>query len=238
MPFTKSEISKMTFDELRRVKLHFSKGLNKFAQGSERWNEAEALRLYVEVREDALEKQFIRDAKKGGSEFRRCSSCNKDKPIEDHPYGFMFRVGKTVTVCKRCQRNRSKSHHANNLDAGRARAEYHQDKRRALGKIDYSERDSIRRLQKDKCAYCGVDLNGGGELDHFIPVEYGGVNTVDNRVLACTTCNRNKGTKTPEEFLQWRKIHKVPTRRGGFYNPHKHMLAMKSLYYFALSKVI
>ena len=38
MPFTKSEIAKMTFDELRKVKLHVSKEQNKFTQGSERWN--------------------------------------------------------------------------------------------------------------------------------------------------------------------------------------------------------
>lgn len=226
MPFTKSEIAKMTFDELRKVKLYVSKEQNKLPQGSERWNAAEVLGLSIESREDKLEAQFIREAKKRGSEFRRCSSCNKDKPLEDHPYGFMFRVGKTVTVCKRCQRKRSKNHHADNLESGRARAEYHQDKRRTLGKIDYSERDSIRRLQKDKCAYCGTDLNGSGELDHFIPVEHGGVNTIDNRVLACTTCNRNKGRKTPEEFLLWRKIHKVPIRRGSFYDPHKHRLVM------------
>lgn len=220
MPFTKSEIEKMTFDELRKVKLHVSKEQNKLPQGSERWNAAEVLKLSIESREDKLEAQFISEAKKMGSEFRRCSSCNKDKPIEDHPYGFMFRVGKTVTICKRCQRNRSKSHHANNLESGRARAEYHQDKRRALGSIDYSERDSIRLLQKDKCAYCGVGLNGCGELDHFIPVEYGGVNTVDNRVLACTTCNRNKGRKMPKEFLKWRNTFNLCIRPGGFFEPH------------------
>lgn len=220
MPFTKSEIAKMTFDELRKVKLHVSKEQNKPTQGDERWHAAEVLRLSIESREDKLEAQFISEAKKRGAEFRCCISCNKDKPLEDHPYGFMFRVGKTVTVCKRCQRNRSKNHHANNLDAGRARAEYHQDKRRTLGNIDYSERDSIRRLQKDKCAYCGVELIGGGELDHFIPVEYGGVNTVDNRVLACTTCNRNKGRKMPKEFLQWRKTFNLCIRRGGFFEPH------------------
>ena len=38
MPFTKSEIAKMTFDELRKVKLHVSKEQNKFTQGSEEWN--------------------------------------------------------------------------------------------------------------------------------------------------------------------------------------------------------
>lgn len=219
MPFAKAEISEMTFDELRKVKLHVSKEQNKFTQGSERWNDAEALRLCVESRENVLEIQFINASKKRGTEFRSCTSCNKDKPIEDHPYGFMFRIGKNVPVCKRCQRNKNQNYHANNLESGRARAEYHQNKRQLLGNIDYSERVLVRQLQKDKCAYCGAALNGGGELDHFIPVEYGGVNAMSNRVLACTTCNRNKGRKMPREFLHWRKAFNLCIRPGGFYEP-------------------
>lgn len=221
MPFTNSEISIMTFDELRKVKLHISKEQNKFPLGSERWGSAENLRLCVESREDALEKQFIQDAKKRGVEFLRCSACSKDKPLEDHPSGFLFRVGKKNTVCKRCQRNTSQNYHANNLEAGRARADHHQNLRHTLGKIDNEDRVLVRQLQKNKCAYCGEDLNEGGELDHFIPVEHGGLNTIDNRVFACTTCNRNKGRKMPKEFLQWRKTFKLRIRPGGFYVPPK-----------------
>jgi hypothetical protein len=98
MHFSKAEISIMTFDELRKVKLHVSKEQNKFDPGSERWNSAEILRLQYEFREDVLEKQYIRDAKKRGAEFRRCSSCSNNKPLEDHPYGFMFRTGRAVAV--------------------------------------------------------------------------------------------------------------------------------------------
>lgn len=221
MSFTKSEISKMTFEELKKVKLHVSKEQNKFPQENERWINAETLRLCIETREDELEKQFIKDAKARGAKFLRCSSCSKDKPLEDHPYGFMFRLGKKNTICKRCQRNHTKNHHSNNLEMGRARATRNQSQRQGNGEFDYSERALVRQLQKDTCAYCGGDLNGGGEWDHFKPVEHGGSNTVENRVLACTTCNRNKGRKMPDEFFQWRMVLKLPIRQGGFYEPHK-----------------
>jgi 5-methylcytosine-specific restriction endonuclease McrA len=221
MFITNAAISKMTFDELRKVKLFVSKEQNKFSPEYDRWIKAETLRKFVESREDELEKQYIQDAKTRGARFRRCSCCETDKPLEDHPYGFMFTIGKVVTVCKRCQRNKSKKHHANNLEAGRARAEYHQNKRQLLGSIDNADRALVRNLQKDKCAYCGEELHGGGEFDHYIPVEYGGSNMIANRVLACTTCNRNKGRKMPDMFLRWRKIHKLPIRLGGFYEPIK-----------------
>lgn len=219
MSFDKSEISTMTFDELRNVKLHISREQNKFAQGGEQWCVAETLRMCIESRENELEEQYVSEAKNRGAKFCRCSSCAKDKPLEDHPYGFMFRVGKTVTVCKRCQRNKTRNHHANDPEKGRARAERNQNKRKTLGIIDNAERTKLRQRQNDKCAYCGEDLKGGGELDHFVPVESGGVNTIDNRVLACVTCNRNKGRKMPGDFLHWRKIHKLCIRSGGFYEP-------------------
>ena len=218
MSFTESEISKMTFDELRKVKLHVSKELNNFSQGSQRWVSAETLRLYVESREDALEEQFIKEAKTRGAKFHRCSSCSTDKPLEDHPYGYLL---SKPTICKRCKRRHTQTHHANNPELGRERASHNQSRRQELGTLSSSDQILIRKLQKDKCAYCGDNLNGGGEFDHFIPAEQSGANTIDNRVLACTTCNRNKGRKMPAEFLRWRNTHKLPIRQGGFYEPHK-----------------
>lgn len=56
------------------------------------------------------------------------------------------------------------------------------------------------------CHYCGVPLGYGHELvtepqiEHVLPKSRGGKLTKANLVLACTACNRDKGTRTPEEW--------------------------------------
>lgn len=49
-----------------------------------------------------------------------------------------------------------------------------------------------------RCAYCGAE----GEMtrDHDIPVSRGGVDSIDNVVPACRSCNSSKHVKTGAEF--------------------------------------
>jgi hypothetical protein len=56
------------------------------------------------------------------------------------------------------------------------------------------------------CAYCGIALAGKPDrpephVDHVIPKSRGGRNWLENKVLACPTCNMQKGARTPEEWL-------------------------------------
>ncbi len=53
------------------------------------------------------------------------------------------------------------------------------------------------------CAYCG-GLSGDPvlNLDHIVPRSREGTNRVSNLVLACRTCNQDKGTRTPAEWAQ------------------------------------
>jgi 5-methylcytosine-specific restriction endonuclease McrA len=63
----------------------------------------------------------------------------------------------------------------------------------------------IRDAQKDRCAYffyCGVELNGGGQLDHIQPIIKGGSNWPSNLQWTCGPCNRAKWDKDPIEFLE------------------------------------
>jgi hypothetical protein len=53
----------------------------------------------------------------------------------------------------------------------------------------------------EKCVYCGDD-GGPFEFDHVLPVSKGGKTCHENIVLACQPCNRSKGARTPEEWLQ------------------------------------
>lgn len=46
----------------------------------------------------------------------------------------------------------------------------------------------------DFCFYCGVELDENTRtVDHVIPLSRGGLNKLDNCVLACKTCNEAKG---------------------------------------------
>ncbi len=63
--------------------------------------------------------------------------------------------------------------------------------------------DAIRRRDKDRCRYCGVDVNWkdrrspkGGTYDHVQPR---GDNSYENVVVCCHRCNARKGGRTPEQ---------------------------------------
>jgi len=62
----------------------------------------------------------------------------------------------------------------------------------------------IRRAQRDNCACCRVKLNGGGHVDHIIPLSRGGSNWANNLQLLCEKCNLSKHKRDPIEFMQSR----------------------------------
>ncbi len=63
---------------------------------------------------------------------------------------------------------------------------------------------------KFACVYCH-NLMGKVQLtiDHFIPLEIGGVNNTSNYLSACRKCNKDKGCEDPKEYC---------TRKGLDYN--------------------
>lgn len=64
-------------------------------------------------------------------------------------------------------------------------------------KLPLHLRNQIRALDKGVCAYCRSPEYlsvTAFEVDHVVPVSAGGATVLDNLCLACTTCNRNKGT--------------------------------------------
>lgn len=52
-------------------------------------------------------------------------------------------------------------------------------------------RQSIKEKWDYKCAYCGSEENL--TLDHVIPQSKGGVDTLENVVCCCHSCNHSKG---------------------------------------------
>jgi hypothetical protein len=47
-------------------------------------------------------------------------------------------------------------------------------------------------------------------MDHLIPVSKGGGDDAHNLVLACSSCNSRKGTKTLEEYRKYREDKDSP----------------------------
>ena len=57
------------------------------------------------------------------------------------------------------------------------------------------------------CPYCGIDITPEHcSFDHKVPFDRGGENEPSNIVACCLTCQREKGTKTPEEFARARTL--------------------------------
>lgn len=59
-------------------------------------------------------------------------------------------------------------------------------------------RSQVRRLDKDRCAYCRTPEEltvTTFEIDHIVPVSAGGETALDNLCLACPACNRYKGVQ-------------------------------------------
>lgn len=75
-------------------------------------------------------------------------------------------------------------------------------KNNLIGSFTAKEVEKIRALQKDRCACCGVNLAGGGHIDHIIPVSKGGLNVAKNLQLMCAFCNVSKKDKDPIDFMR------------------------------------
>jgi 5-methylcytosine-specific restriction endonuclease McrA len=82
-----------------------------------------------------------------------------------------------------------------------------------LPRISPAQREKVRQMFDDRCAYCGNPLGKLWHVDHKVPVrrnwrddelarivrERGG-NEEDNWLPACTRCNQRKGSLSVEEF--------------------------------------
>lgn len=141
---------------------------------------------------------------------KQCSKCGELKP-ENTDHFNLLPSGNFRGTCKTCMAKNTKKHY--DIDPQKVMdrvSKYKNQKVAAGGFCTELDAENIRVAQDDKCIYCGLKLNGRGELDHKTPVSRGGNSWPSNLAWACTTCNRDKHNKTVQEFLQWRaeRIHK------------------------------
>lgn len=60
-------------------------------------------------------------------------------------------------------------------------------------------REAVFARDGKLCAYCG-STKGPFDIDHIFPRSRGGGNEAANLTVACSTCNRSKGARTPDEW--------------------------------------
>ncbi len=134
-----------------------------------------------------------------------CTTCGIKKPLTTEYFNFLSQ-GYWRGSCKECRAAVTRKHHAEKPEMkAKSRAAYKERKQLASGSHTKSDERQLRIKQNDCCAYCGNELNGGGELDHRTSLINGGTDDVTNLAWACRTCNRDKGSKDSSEFLKWRK---------------------------------
>lgn len=142
-----------------------------------------------------------------------CNKCGASKPQTTEFYN-QLSTGYWRGVCKKCMAENSRKHHQSNPDlTAKRRQKYKDQLRSASGSHDESDIARQRAKQNDVCFYCGKGLAGSGEVDHRIPVSRGGDNGPENIVIACLECNRDKHSKTDEEFIAWRLRLRRPVRK-------------------------
>ena len=61
-----------------------------------------------------------------------------------------------------------------------------------------AEDEKLKMILPRACSYCGGEQSLSA--DHLIPSSRGGLNTGDNLVWACRSCNSSKGAR---DFLEW-----------------------------------
>jgi 5-methylcytosine-specific restriction endonuclease McrA len=67
------------------------------------------------------------------------------------------------------------------------------------GTVKFNRRNIFAR-DNNQCQYCGRKFPTAElSLDHVIPRSQGGINTWDNIVCACVSCNVKKGGRTPRQ---------------------------------------
>ncbi len=145
-----------------------------------------------------------------------CKGCGKSLPIDRNFFG-STPTGGFRGKCRACMAAHTKLYDDANRDSVIERSLARQARSSAAGpKWENYDVLAMRKAQRDLCAYCCVDLSGGGEVDHMVPLVKGGTNSFRNLVLACMQCNREKHAKTVDEYFAWRKRRNLPISKRAY----------------------
>ena len=103
-------------------------------------------------------------------------------------------------------RARAANWYKENPEQGKANAKVARHTRKARiakvgGRFTKEDIQTMYASQGARCYYCSVNIEEAYHIEHMVPISKGGSNWIDNICLACVPCNRTKGVKTAEEFM-------------------------------------
>lgn len=144
---------------------------------------------------------------------RICKGCGRSLPLTREYFG-QTPSGGFRHFCRPCKNKKTAKWAAGNPEKTRAKWERQNARRAVAGKPDYDSKviQELKLFLKNRCAYCNSLLTGSYEVDHVIPLNRGGLNTVSNITLCCRPCNREKGDRTADEYFWWRMTRGLKCR--------------------------
>ena len=131
----------------------------------------------------------------------KCRDCRQILPIDKFSRSGR-KDGYRRTECRKCQHLRSKKINTNyQWTAGTI-------SNRESHKLEKHARDFLvkKKLpsQSYECVYCNTEITAyNSNLDHIIPLARGGKDTESNYQVLCERCNKEKHSKTHEEYISW-----------------------------------
>lgn len=135
-------------------------------------------------------------------ELRKCRLCGETKAINEFEVDKRVKGGRT-SRCKACK---------NGLDSKSDRL-YRTLKHRAkkdgqVLEVTKKELQALLSAFDGKCVYCNASEEETGQpfhVDHIIPVSKSGRHHISNLVVACPSCNAQKGNRPFFEFYKAKK---------------------------------
>src|SRR5690242_20575949 len=102
---------------------------------------------------------------------QQCDKCGVVHPL-DHEHFNRTRTGQNWKLtCEKCLAAITRRYYYKDPEKVKARAKKYNDQKRQVGSTWTPEDvQNIRTSLADACAYCGKALNGGGEVDHVLPI--------------------------------------------------------------------
>lgn len=81
---------------------------------------------------------------------------------------------------------------------------YRTNKKYVEGRHTSLELEALFDEQCGRCAYCGIRIDQGYQIEHLVPLSRGGTDFISNIRLTCSSCNQSKGGKMFDEWVAGR----------------------------------
>ena len=88
------------------------------------------------------------------------------------------------------------------------------------GRISHADLYDVFVASKGHCAYCGIGITAAEcSFDHVLPFDRDGDNVRSNLLACCISCQREKFTKTPDEFEAYQQLEVACQGCGVLFRP-------------------